>query len=550
MTTVIHANKKVEIPGLTILRGSAALFVAIHHFGLLSLPLRGTEIAPVLSKFGLLGMSLFFILSGFVINYSYGDQIRSFDPPGIKKFLVARIARLAPLYLLFVACNFVLNCLFIDPQNTLIYIKALPLNLLAIQSWFYVKVHGVDLVSTQGLANISWSISTEWMLYLLYLPFSFFFLRGESTLKRGVLLLFTGIIFRVLLVESLTESISIHENKFGEWLLYYSPYGRWFEFMSGIGLSEIWIRRSQITRRIHLLICIAAALSLVYIAFSLLDTLLINMPIFYSGYRAYSGFAIAVPFVVFMACNTVISKKNYYLLTPLLFLGEISYSVYLLHGDLIHIFRTPSPLPLEGYLVKSLFFFSWLILLSNICFKFFEIPCKKMVTALIMGAARQSPQDQKNNFFVDARVFIKGNSLTLLTLTLLMLTAFYIAPMPSWKSRVQDLSSIKLLLETYYKENGSYPVADYSSLISSKFVINENWIPGLVPKYTPALPRDVRKNNIPGEQYLYVSDGREYKLIAHGVDDAGVVEKTFPGLIDPRRPTYSYGFWTPGAEKW
>lgn len=543
-------NKKTDIPGLTILRGTAALLVAIHHFGLISLQLRGAEIGPLLSKFGLLGMSLFFVLSGFVINYSYRNQITSNGSSGVKNFLVARIARLAPLYLLFIVVNFFINCLFLDPSGYLLYLKSLPVNLLAMQSWLYVKLHGAEIVNTQNLANISWSISTEWLLYLLYIPFAFFILRGKGSLKKAFLILFSGIFFRVLLIETVAESIVIDGNKFGEWLIYYSPYGRWFEFMSGIGLSEIWLRRYEITRKLSVFIWCLVAFSVLYIFFSLFDALLINVPTLFAGYRAYGGYAVAAPFIIYLACNLRVSGKTAIFLTPLLFLGEISYSVYLLHGDLISLFTVSGPLSIGGYSIKAFFFFSWLFLLSMLSFMFIEMPGKNLVIRYAKYLSQPKPPTPWAERLTFCKVYARRNSLILSALVLLLFTAFYLAPSPNYKTRINDLSRIKVAIEMYRKERGNYPVADYSSLISSKFVINDDWIPGLAPKYISSLPRDVRKNNMPGQQYLYVSDGKEYKLVAHGVDDSEMVKKKMPGLIDPRRPDMSYGFWTAGARDW
>jgi hypothetical protein len=127
-------------------------------------------------------------------------------------------------------------------------------------------------------------------------------------------------------------------------------------------------------------------------------------------------------------------------------------------------------------------------------------------------------------------------------------TFVYLLPSPSYEKRVKDISSIKVALEEYKKDHGAFPVANYSRLINEKFLIDENWIPGLSPKYIQVLPRDVRMDNIPSHQYLYVSDGFVYKIIAHGVDDMEGIRKRHPNMIDPRRPGHAFGFWSFGGE--
>ena len=78
----------------------------------------------------------------------------------------------------------------------------------------------------------------------------------------------------------------------------------------------------------------------------------------------------------------------------------------------------------------------------------------------------------------------------------------------------------------------------------------KDWIKGLVPNYLESLPRDPRKNDNPKEQYLYRSNGKDYKLIAHSPGDCRVVKKTHPERVDPKRNCWAYGYWTEGAKDW
>ncbi|MGN8544628.1 acyltransferase family protein [Bradyrhizobium sp. 13971] len=87
-----------QIPALTGIRFVAAAAVALSHGG--SLFLEGTSLALDISigTLGLLGMSVFFTLSGFVIQYNYGSSIAGSPRKAIPEFLVARIARIYPLF--------------------------------------------------------------------------------------------------------------------------------------------------------------------------------------------------------------------------------------------------------------------------------------------------------------------------------------------------------------------------------------------------------------------------------------------------------------------
>jgi peptidoglycan/LPS O-acetylase OafA/YrhL len=94
-----------DIPSLTGLRFLAALSVAVAHaagISLLSMNQQGAvQTATHWLEVGAgFGMTLFFVLSGFVIHYNYSQKIFGKGLNGVAKFFWARFARLYPLYFL------------------------------------------------------------------------------------------------------------------------------------------------------------------------------------------------------------------------------------------------------------------------------------------------------------------------------------------------------------------------------------------------------------------------------------------------------------------
>jgi len=117
--------------------------------------------------------------------------------------------------------------------------------------------------------------------------------------------------------------------------------------------------------------------------------------------------------------------------------------------------------------------------------------------------------------------------------------------------RLKDLKKIAEALELFYKKHGHYPVSEgFDGLHTAWGKSGKDWIKGLVPNYLESLPRDPRKNDNPKKQYLYRSNGKDYKLIAHGVEDCSIVKSLHPELIDPKRDCWAYGYWTKEAEGW
>ena len=121
-----------------------------------------------------------------------------------------------------------------------------------------------------------------------------------------------------------------------------------------------------------------------------------------------------------------------------------------------------------------------------------------------------------------------------------------------YEQRLLDLTDIQSALAKYHDVNGSYPVSEmYDGLHSDWGRSAEDWIPKLAPRFIKALPRDPGLSNASSPQYLYRSDGANYKVIAHGVPQSCADAIRFnPELVDPARRCSAFGYWTEGARDW
>lgn len=182
-----------EIKALTGLRIVAAVWVVLFHFrpmlGDASPEFRDT-LAPVLNS-GAQGVDLFFILSGFVLTWNYLDRMgRFWSTRATLHFLWLRLARVWPVYLvtLHLAALLVVLSLHVGhvplPEvrdlTAISYVR----QILLVQLWFQAFFDGS---SWDGPA---WSISAEWLAYLLFGPLVLVILRMErATRARGLMLL-------------------------------------------------------------------------------------------------------------------------------------------------------------------------------------------------------------------------------------------------------------------------------------------------------------------------------------------------------------------------
>lgn len=122
-----------------------------------------------------------------------------------------------------------------------------------------------------------------------------------------------------------------------------------------------------------------------------------------------------------------------------------------------------------------------------------------------------------------------------------------------------ELRQIQSALEAYRKDAGKYPL---STTCPNTFgggglwqgnrseyggdCDHPCWIPEISELGYCPLPIE-RTRDTPGiREYLYRSDGTNYKLIYHSAPSMAVGDE----YLDPARPTHAYGFWTAGAKEW
>lgn len=179
-------SRSKHIPELDGLRGIAILMVMMAHFFnvdeaqlLIHYPFLGPFLTKI-SMFGTKGVELFFILSGYLITRIL---IHSADSQNyFKSFFIRRILRIFPLYYLILLISF-----FIIPFFSSIPTDAEPIFKEQWKLWSYVSnVHFFHFVEwdTPNFVNFGhfWTLSVEEHFYLLW-PFLIFFIPIHTLAK-------------------------------------------------------------------------------------------------------------------------------------------------------------------------------------------------------------------------------------------------------------------------------------------------------------------------------------------------------------------------------
>ena len=158
-------NLRGHVPGLDGLRGLAVMMVLVFHFVGQMLTSNWVEGAIVgVTKYGLLGVDLFFVLSGFLIT---GLLYEAHDKPHyLRNFYVRRVLRIFPLYYGVLALVF-----FVAPLIPLLRGPTLDY-LLDRQAWAWLYGINVYLASHEewsfSYLNHFWSLSVEEHFYLFW----------------------------------------------------------------------------------------------------------------------------------------------------------------------------------------------------------------------------------------------------------------------------------------------------------------------------------------------------------------------------------------------
>jgi|KBSSwiStaDraftv2_1062776.scaffolds.fasta_scaffold28390_3 peptidoglycan/LPS O-acetylase OafA/YrhL len=157
--------RQQHLPALDGLRALAVAGVILFHFGFLSF------------SFGILGVSLFFVISGFLITHLLLREHETGGGISFSRFYARRALRIFPAYYVFLAVSFVYMAVHAIP---------LPPRLVASSILYYndyVQAFGQDRAN---LISHSWSLAIEEQFYLLW-PFGLTLLLRRRSGGVGIL---------------------------------------------------------------------------------------------------------------------------------------------------------------------------------------------------------------------------------------------------------------------------------------------------------------------------------------------------------------------------
>lgn len=420
----VAIGRQAEIPALTGLRFLAALSVAVAHGAAITIQFKDPSPEAASVKLWLqngagFGMTLFFVLSGFVIHFNYSDIIASQGARGFAQFMWARFSRLYPLFLVVLVVDIVLGARLFDavgssPTGAIVAtLAALPYYLTLTQSWLYTVIDNNSLIYQIGnAAPPMWSISTEWFFYVCYPIIMLILVRATrpgyaiagavawSLAWGGFAYCLAG---RAVDIEAwaVSEFGAIaamttaqgggNQDSFVRWLLYFSPYLRIGEFILGCSIAQIHMSLRDVKIRPWESVFAPAALWLSIISIPVILFLMYE-PGGTHWIRLLSfnfGLAPSIGLLLFCAARYRTRALRLFESRALQRLGDASYSVYLIHLTIFIVFMRGLETPVPSGATGTLYLFArfaimlgFLFVLSLAVFTYVEDPARRVLRRL------------------------------------------------------------------------------------------------------------------------------------------------------------------------
>jgi len=219
---------KVEIRSLTGLRFLIAFWVLIFHIQI-RWPIFDNPALVQIANQGAIGMTFFFMLSGFILSYSYQSKLN------VREYFRSRIARIYPIYILvaFLTLPWLIYLNFTPPRLSILEICFLLFaDIFLLQAWF-------PPTFSRWNNGGSWSISAEAFFYLCFPS-----LKGriDQLDTKKNLVLFCMSYFLILLV---SLSLYVYQNE-GMSIAYSMPIFRIIEFIIGMFTFRLFFNTDSI----------------------------------------------------------------------------------------------------------------------------------------------------------------------------------------------------------------------------------------------------------------------------------------------------------------
>lgn len=404
-------KKRRYITGLDGIRAIAVIMVLAYHLKL------------ALFKSGFLGVTVFFVLSGYLITGILISEVEEEGTIDLKNFWLRRIRRLVPAVM-----SMAVVIIFVSAVvNRIIFTKGCKdflASVLGFNNWWQIfnKVSYFEAAGVPSPFTHCWSLAIETQFYLIYplILLGIYKLvksRGEGRAKRG--LLFAGVTLLLALI-SVILMIVLFDPQQDASRVYYGTDTRAFSLLFGALLAILW-EYQMVPRRL------SASVNMVLGSVSFVVLLVMTIAINGSSNFWYRGGQFVGTILTVLVIYTVSGRKTWlsrFLSNPVLkWIGDRSYSIYLWHYPIILLISKGIKASWWITLIEIVLS----VVLAELSYRFIETPIRHGIIGEYLNILRSRPksrQEKKRQVQVARRSLKVMAGTFVLTVSLILCMVF------------------------------------------------------------------------------------------------------------------------------
>lgn len=372
-------KKRRYITGLDGIRAIAVIMVLAYHLKL------------ALFKSGFLGVTVFFVLSGYLITGILISEVEEEGTIDLKNFWLRRIRRLVPAVM-----SMAVVIIFVSAVvNRIIFTKGCKdflASVLGFNNWWQIfnKVSYFEAAGVPSPFTHCWSLAIETQFYLIYplILLGIYKLvksRGEGRAKRG--LLFAGVTLLLALI-SVILMIVLFDPQQDASRVYYGTDTRAFSLLFGALLAILW-EYQMVPRRL------SASVNMVLGSVSFAVLLVMTIAINGSSNFWYRGGQFVGTILTVLVIYTVSGRKTWlsrFLSNPVLkWIGDRSYSIYLWHYPIILLISKGIKASWWITLIEIVLS----VVLAELSYRFIETPIRHGIIGEYLNILRSRPKSRQ-----------------------------------------------------------------------------------------------------------------------------------------------------------
>ncbi len=350
-TVKMKSSYRPEIDGL---RAFAVLSVIIFHLNEYFLP------------GGFVGVDVFFVISGFLISNHLFADVNS-GQFSFGRFYLKRARRILPALYVLIIFTMILSTLLLLPADNKRAAKIATEALMYKANYYFARYADYFSHNTMEFSFLHlWSLSVEEQFYFLLPAILFGVFKMSSYLNISFKKTLLWVLGGIFLGSLFWSEFSLSHDSLKK-LAFYDALSRACEFLVGALLAVFDLKINQKM--------LAEILSLVGFAMLSCSLFLLNSKTRFPGVHSLLP-CFGAALVIASNEKTLTWVGHFFSLKPIVFVGAISYSLYLYHWPLLALFRY-SNIQIFFTNVQMITLFVTAVVLAVFNWRFVELPFRK-----------------------------------------------------------------------------------------------------------------------------------------------------------------------------